>query len=131
MKTLQFCSLAVLTPVLMLAAPVAMSESNNKEPRQKTEMVHRLTLSEAIDLAFQQNPDLAAAEAAGGEAFASMAASYGPYVAAAIILDQMTGGGLGEAVGDVVSGIGGAAESHPCQYRCTKTVRGGWNAYAL
>ncbi len=90
MKTLQFCSLAVLTPVLMLAAPVAMSESNAKEPRQKTEMVHRLTLSEAIDLAFHQNPDLAAAEARIGEAeskVAEVASGFYPKLTARVGYD--------------------------------------------
>lgn len=55
-------------------------------------------------------PETAAA-AAGTEGFAAMAAQYGPYVAAAIIADQLTGGGLSQGVQDVISGVGGALEN--------------------
>lgn len=50
----------------------------------------------------------AAAEAAGID-WALMAAEYGPYVAAAIIADQvLLDGQISEGIGDAVSGIGGA-----------------------
>lgn len=53
--------------------------------------------------------EVAAAEAMGGAEFAAMAGQYGPYIAAAIIIDQMMGGAIGDAIGDVVTGVGDVA----------------------
>jgi hypothetical protein len=53
--------------------------------------------------------EVAAAEAMGGAEFAAMAGQYGPYIAAAIIIDQMMGGAIGDAIGDVVTGVGDLA----------------------
>jgi len=49
--------------------------------------------------------------AAGAEGFGAMASQYGPYIAAAIIADQLTGGQLGKGVQDVISNLGKAGQS--------------------
>jgi hypothetical protein len=54
--------------------------------------------------------EAAALAEANGVDWAAMTAEYGPYIAAAILADQALGGKLSNAVGDVVQGIGGAAE---------------------
>ena len=40
-----------------------------------------------------------------------MTAEYGPYVAAAMVLDQMTGGKVGSAVGNAVESVGETGQS--------------------
>jgi hypothetical protein len=54
--------------------------------------------------------DIATAQQiAGEEGWAAAAAEYGPYVAAAIILDQATGGNLGKGIGNAISNVGKGA----------------------
>lgn len=69
MKKQRILSLILVASSLMLAATESVAQSEVK-PGKPTS---RLTLSEAIDLAFAQNPDLTAAEARIGQAEAKVA----------------------------------------------------------
>jgi outer membrane protein TolC len=90
MKTLRFSSLAVLTSILMGTALSAVAAQSPNGERHASETLHRLSLSEAIDLAFHQNPDLAAAEARIGEAeskVAEVASGFYPKLTARVGYD--------------------------------------------
>lgn len=90
MKTLRFPSLAVLTSILMGTALSATAAQSPNGERHASETLHRLSLSEAIDLAFHQNPDLAAAEARIGEAeskVAEVASGFYPKLTARVGYD--------------------------------------------
>jgi len=90
MKTLRFPCLAVLTSILTGTALSAEATNSPHEEKHAQSNVHRLTLAEAIDLAFHQNPDLAAAEARIGEAeskVAQVASGFYPKLTARVGYD--------------------------------------------
>lgn len=65
-------NLALLLAILICSAADASTEQETK-PAKHSEPLQKLSLAEAIDLAFTQNPDLAAAQARIGEAEAKVA----------------------------------------------------------
>ena len=73
MNTPRRPTLALLMSTLMCAAIGVSAEGVAKAPKHSADHVHKLSLTEAIDLAFTQNPDLTAAEARIGEAEAKVA----------------------------------------------------------